>query len=157
MLVDSTELLAWVRVQVIEERSIADHLPAGPWVLIPQKPSGYPQDIENPAQRGMVIATTYAEPGEPPIVGDHILRHQPDDATADLDAKLRILDYIERIFADSDSEVIPTWQETRHEVAQTMLRILGYGYRHRPGYRADEWGLHASIDEDLHLRPGVSP
>jgi hypothetical protein len=74
---------------------------------------------------------------------DHIRRHDPQNAVADCEAKLAILDEYAVARAVADEE-----QDKPGGVGGSVLgcvkaleravRHLGYGYRHRPGYRK-EW------------------
>lgn len=66
---------------------------------------------------------------------DHIIRHDPRNVVADCEAKLAILDLYEKQAARAGENAM---EEDRTWILDPVVRLLGAGYKHRPGYR-EEW------------------
>lgn len=75
-------------------------------------------------------------------IADHVAANDPRDTIARCDSELAILDMAEREIAaapegswdwDSADEV------SRASTLEDVVRLLAQGYRHRPGYRAEDW------------------
>lgn len=71
---------------------------------------------------------------------EHVRVYEPAAALADVEAKRALIDAIRSLRYDVDEEPDDAWTPDDETEA---LRILAFGYRHHPSYRA-EWAPEAT-------------
>lgn len=132
-----TEMIAWLHAQILADKAAADAATPGPWhaeihrhrhTKVPVLFEVHPvAELEGNGDGGVQTAAD----------AEHIARHDPADVIADCDAKLAILAEYERIAASLAAYTNPG-NAGAYMAAQTMVKLVAQGYRHRDGWRK-EW------------------
>lgn len=71
-------------------------------------------------------------------IARHIVRHDPAQVLAEVDAKRRVLDYAEQRAAIKQGEDDDDWENIQEATLGTVLRFLTLPYAAHPDYR-DAW------------------
>lgn len=125
-----SDLIAWLRAQLDEDERVAQAVEdrSEPWPGQWQNDDGYALRTRN----GWVLAHNQGKPYAPGLV-DHIARHDPARALAEVDAKRKILDLHKPVAITGNVCCADANRYPCHTV-----RLLAQPYAGRPGWR-EEW------------------
>jgi hypothetical protein len=130
------DLIAWLRAQLDDDERVAREATSGDWHWV---------DPGGPVKLALVAgAYDHGWHVVVPVRGemvtrydsDHIARWDPNRVLAEVDAKRRILDWIEG--AQAAAGAPPGFDPQDAEALTHAVRLLALPYANRPGYR-DEW------------------
>src|SRR5690349_16544556 len=123
------DLVTWLRAQLDEDERVAQAATTSPW-------TAWHAAMGN-GQIPVAVADQRA--GEAPVIlcesrpdAEHIARHDPAQVLRDVEAKRRILDWLDQV------EHIVDLVEVYSIDADDARELLALPYADRPGYR-DEW------------------
>lgn len=127
-----TEMVEWLRSQIETDRHWAQQV-----IALSEEWDSWRWDKKMIWSLG---GTQMAE-ARSPIIAAHIATHDPRDTIARCEAELGIIDDYEQARRKLESGPDPcapgsVFLSGRHDALRGAITRLGYGYRHRDGYKA---------------------